>query len=77
MSWYKRIKKWMEYSDELYLEVGERPLSWINSFKQDIKRWGFPIRLGVRNPVIVKGKVPVYLEKEGCLDEETKTANRE
>lgn len=67
MTWHKTIKQWLEHSDRYDLEVGERSEKWIASFRKDLERWGFPVKIRIDNPIIVKGAVLVSLVKTGVL----------
>lgn len=47
MKWYTTFEQFMK-SPRTSMDVGTRTHNWINSFKEDLKRWGFPIRLEVQ-----------------------------
>lgn len=63
MAWHKQISDWLFLSEENEFRIGERSVAWIDSFKKDIERWNFPIELFWKNPVLVSGKVEVFLRK--------------
>lgn len=65
MSWFNTIKNFLHPSNTGDLYIGERTPKWIRSFEQDLVKWEFPVRLVIINPVIVSGKVPCKLIKEG------------
>lgn len=63
MRWHGRLKQWLDYGCPRDMRVGERDLKWINSFRRDLERWGFPIELYWENPVMGKRRVEVFLRK--------------
>lgn len=64
-TWSKRVRRFLDHDDRLRMEIGERAPAWIESFRKDLNRWGFNnVELCIDNPVLVKGRVHVYLEKK-------------
>lgn len=62
-TWHGKIQKFLE-QDGTILPIGERTISWIASFKEDLRGWKFPVKLVIENPVIVSGKILVALVKK-------------
>lgn len=67
MMWRNKIIDWLTLSKEPRLVVGERSARWIASFREDLRRWGFPVLIDIENPVVVRGKVNVVLVREDAL----------
>lgn len=63
MYWYQTIERFLA-SESGVFTVGERQKSWVKSFRDDLKRWGFPVRLVITNPYAERGKVRVILVRE-------------
>lgn len=64
MSWSKQIDHWLKDKksrEEVF--IGERTQKWIESFREDLRRWGYPAELIIINPVLIKGKATVALRK--------------
>ena len=61
--WHHQLQKWLFRETSNTFRVGQRTSKWITNMRHDLERWELPCVLVVDNPVLVKGKVPVYFKR--------------